>query len=192
MLPIEEESCAPVAENAVEIRDLEELSEKEDVTDQHSLPPCEPRHQASSHSRASEPTEHSYRSQISEIPTGGDVSGHSEASPYGPGGADLEAGSQGYLMLRHKSLKSPRYVPNCCAICLCEYEMGEKVVWSSNEGCPHAFHSECIVDWLTKMQDGTPCPCCRQSFTDLEEYRKERKITWRAGHTFNPSALTFR
>lgn len=24
-----------------------------------------------------------------------------------------------------------------------------------------------MMDWLIKVRDGTPCPCCRQEFTDL-------------------------
>ena len=31
-----------------------------------------------------------------------------------------------------------------------------------------AFHQECIVEWLVKMQDGTPCPCCRREFVKLD------------------------
>mmetsp|Transcript_15232 Transcript_15232/g.20793 ORF Transcript_15232/g.20793 Transcript_15232/m.20793 type:complete len:270 (-) Transcript_15232:587-1396(-) len=68
-----------------------------------------------------------------------------------------------------------RTVPNCCAICLCPYDIGDELVWSSNEACSHAFHSECIVDWLIKMQEGTPCPCCRQDFTNLPERSNEVK-----------------
>lgn len=79
-----------------------------------------------------------------------------------------------------------RPIPNQCAICLCDYEPGDTIVVSAssslrvNDGdgtsvtqrgnhCPHAFHQECIVEWLVKMQDGTPCPCCRQTFVELED-----------------------
>ena len=101
---------------------------------------------------------------------------------------DLEAATNGYLVLRDRDT-TLHTVPDCCAICLGNYEVGEKVVWSSNEDCPHAFHEECMVDWLTKMLDGTPCPCCRADFTDLEKFRRERRITWKAGHTFNSNAI---
>ena len=102
---------------------------------------------------------------------------------------DVEAPT-GSLRLRLEDGKTTT-VPNCCAICLGDYQVGETVVWSSNE-CPHAFHRECIIDWLTKMQEGTPCPCCRQDFTDLDEYRRQRRITWRAGATFHPGSIVLR
>jgi hypothetical protein len=87
-----------------------------------------------------------------------------------------------------------RRVPNCCAICLAPYEVNETVVWScchgqtshtnhsSNDnatnstGCNHAFHYDCMIDWLIKVQDGTPCPCCRQEFTDLPMLPRRRKL----------------
>lgn len=77
-----------------------------------------------------------------------------------------------YVTLRTELGK--RAVPNACAICLCTYEEGETVVWSPHRACQHAFHEECVVEWFVKMQDGTPCPCCRQEFTDLEQYKKKK------------------
>jgi hypothetical protein len=41
------------------------------------------------------------------------------------------------------------------------------------------------------MQPETPCPCCRQEFTDLETLRKERKIKWGVDRAFNPSVVSF-
>lgn len=64
------------------------------------------------------------------------------------------------------SLESHK-IPIQCAICLDDYERGDIVVTSCSE-CPHAFHQQCIVEWLVKMQDGTPCPCCRRTFVDLD------------------------
>jgi Ring finger domain len=98
----------------------------------------------------------------------------------------------GYLMLRSPCLRRPRPVPNCCAICIAPYEKDEEVVWSSNRLCKHAFHLDCIMDWLIKSFDGTPCPCCRQDFTDLVLYRQEKKIIWQPGNAFNPSVIVFR
>eukprot|EP00978_Attheya_sp_CCMP212_P020694 scaffold59538_cov59-Attheya_sp.AAC.3 len=63
-------------------------------------------------------------------------------------------------------------VPNSCAICLSGYEIGSSVTWSplvNGEGklplCQHAFHTECILTWLSKQNgDSLQCPCCRQDF----------------------------
>jgi len=84
---------------------------------------------------------------------------------------DIESGEpkEVYLPLSNsKGGKSTerRKIPNCCAVCLCSYDVGDTVVWSSNKNCQHAFHEECIVPWLTKNQSGE-CPCCRCPFTDL-------------------------
>lgn len=114
---------------------------------------------------------------------------------------DWEATSHahGWLRLPQTTTSSTgkereRVVPNCCAICLMPYEIDETVVWSSNPACPHAFHEDCLLDWLvhgasSSKQEGTPCPCCRQSFTDLRTFRKERKIRWAAENTFNTAVL---
>jgi hypothetical protein len=101
----------------------------------------------------------------------------------------------GFLQLRHSTVltgEKARKVSNCCAICLASYATGNVVVWSSNAGCPHVFHEACLMDWLThSQQDGTSCPCCRQSFLpDLEHFRKERSIRWAAERAFNPQAVS--
>lgn len=71
-----------------------------------------------------------------------------------------------------------------CAICLAEYEPNERVSWASNQDCTHAFHEDCVVEWLvslgrTKSKNKRftvepteaqllnyqlECPCCRQDF----------------------------
>jgi hypothetical protein len=51
--------------------------------------------------------------------------------------------------------------PTTCDICLLDYEVGEEVAWSTNEGCIHAFHKECIVDWLLR---NPKCPLCRRDY----------------------------
>ena len=111
---------------------------------------------------------------------------------------DIEAGEQdgGSLSLHdedtgHLKLRTGKLVPNCCAVCLSGYRVGDVVTWSSNPKCVHAFHRECVVDWLIKMQPETPCPCCRQEFTDLEDIRKERKIKWVGTNAFDFNAVRF-
>ncbi|KAL3918591.1 MAG: hypothetical protein SGILL_004162 [Bacillariaceae sp.] len=57
-------------------------------------------------------------------------------------------------------------VPAVCAICLCGYEIEDSVTYSK---CPHAFHTECIVQWLAKSNEGNPkCPCCRQVYCEIQ------------------------
>lgn len=85
-----------------------------------------------------------------------------------------------------------RQVPNNCAICLSSYEIGDKVVWSSNEKCNHAFHVDCIVEWLIKMQEGTPCPCCRQEFTNLPPFVPQNTGDISDRTSFNPDVISFR
>jgi hypothetical protein len=103
----------------------------------------------------------------------------------------------GYLILRPGNARrppknNPRMVSNCCAVCLEEYAIDDIVVWSCNQQCKHAFHQECILEWLNKVQDGgTPCPCCRQEFTDWETIRQLRKIKWAADKAFDVNALRF-
>eukprot|EP00980_Cylindrotheca_fusiformis_P001275 scaffold333_cov133-Cylindrotheca_fusiformis.AAC.1 len=79
--------------------------------------------------------------------------------------------------------KPLRLVQNLCPICLCNYEIGTMIVWSSNEACEHAFHFECIEEWLMNQREGPLCPCCRRDFIidpfDLdgeEECEKENFI----------------
>mmetsp|Transcript_10606 Transcript_10606/g.19337 ORF Transcript_10606/g.19337 Transcript_10606/m.19337 type:complete len:251 (+) Transcript_10606:591-1343(+) len=85
-----------------------------------------------------------------------------------------------------------RSIPNCCAVCLSSYEVDDNVVWSCNPMCQHAFHQECVLEWLIKMQDGTPCPCCRQEFTDLESQEETPKdVEGSSVRSFNLAAVSF-
>ena len=83
------------------------------------------------------------------------------------------------------SYDSSHKVPNECAICLTGYEVGETIVTSFDGQCPHAFHQECIVEWLVKMQDGAPCPCCRRTFIELDPHNPRGASVSRSGNTNN-------
>mmetsp|Transcript_37247 Transcript_37247/g.78550 ORF Transcript_37247/g.78550 Transcript_37247/m.78550 type:complete len:298 (-) Transcript_37247:212-1105(-) len=86
-----------------------------------------------------------------------------------------------------------------CAICLMEYEISDRISWSSNAACTHVFHEDCIVQWLVSLgrtkskqqrfsEDPDEaqllnytleCPCCRQEFiarkvADLPEVCDDR------------------
>ena len=100
----------------------------------------------------------------------------------------VEECESGYLML-----PGMHQVPNCCAICLCPYEVAETVIWSNNRACKHAFHEECISEWLLKLHEGTSCPCCRQEFLPIMSsgVAPQRPVSWAPG-AFDTSAISFR
>lgn len=50
---------------------------------------------------------------------------------------------------------------DCCAICLVEYQDGDEISWSHNSSCGHAFHHDCIIEWLLTRDE---CPCCRRDY----------------------------
>jgi hypothetical protein len=87
----------------------------------------------------------------------------------------------------------PRTVPNVCAICLDSYKPDDNVVWSSNIDCSHAFHQDCILDYLVKLKvkDAVPCPCCRQDFMDLSSPPEadENGATFNDDHTEELNAV---
>lgn len=84
--------------------------------------------------------------------------------------------------------RQSREVPNGCAVCMDPFRVGDRVCWSSNNGCPHAFHEKCLVNWLlvlgrrrrmrmvrTASSDDVDltaydmlCPCCRQDFVKTD------------------------
>ena len=60
-----------------------------------------------------------------------DVGGAVPAEQDGEGGGeDLEGDIDGFV-LSHVRLPQGRTVPNCCAVCLCPYEDGDSLVFSS-------------------------------------------------------------
>lgn len=59
-----------------------------------------------------------------------------------------------------------RNVPPACTICLCPYEVKDEVTWSPKDHCSHAFHKDCLLQWLEKKEQPL-CPVCRQEFCDL-------------------------
>ncbi len=63
--------------------------------------------------------------------------------------------------------RSSLYSPKICPICLEEYKVGEEIAWSNNHECPHAFHLDCILDWLMENDD---CPLCRGKYLYAEEH----------------------
>ena len=60
-----------------------------------------------------------------------------------------------------------RGISSYCNICLLEYEEGDIVVWSRRpDGCHHAWHEDCLLDWLKRKPS---CPNCRQVYFAVED-----------------------
>ena len=59
-----------------------------------------------------------------------------------------------------------------CPICWEGYKVGEKVCWSMNEECHHAFHFDCMVNWLV---DHDHCPLCRSPYLTAKKETKKRE-----------------
>mmetsp|Transcript_35210 Transcript_35210/g.77171 ORF Transcript_35210/g.77171 Transcript_35210/m.77171 type:complete len:557 (+) Transcript_35210:203-1873(+) len=56
---------------------------------------------------------------------------------------------------------------NQCSICLDGYEQGDTyVTWPTT--CPHRFHHDCLLDWLTRRVN-TACPCCRRDLISNDD-----------------------
>ena len=51
--------------------------------------------------------------------------------------------------------------PSVCAICLSDFEAGDKVAHSNNMNCRHSFHASCVIPWLQRQKI---CPMCRCYF----------------------------
>ena len=70
--------------------------------------------------------------------------------------------------------ENKKTVPICCAICLDVYGVGDSVVWASNDECSHAFHQNCVIEYLAKLNCiEMPCPCCQKKVCNLSESETE-------------------
>jgi len=74
---------------------------------------------------------------------------------------------------------SGRCIDGTCAFCLEEYKTGDKVVWSGLE-CQHAFHKDCLMQWLSKGKKR--CPICRHWFvpgSKIDDQKVTHGEAWR-------------
>ena len=79
--------------------------------------------------------------------------------------------------------KTPRCVDGSCALCIDEYETGDNVVWSDSQ-CSHAFHKECLMQWLIKGKKR--CPLCRHWFvpgTKIDDQKVTHGEAWQRALT---------
>lgn len=56
----------------------------------------------------------------------------------------------------HYMQREDVYSDPMCSICLVDLEVGNRIVQLEN--CSHAFHAECISEWVTRKAQ---CPACR-------------------------------
>ncbi len=59
-----------------------------------------------------------------------------------------------------------------CSICISHYDVGDKIVWSPSSPCPHIYHLDCILSWISVGK--RKCPYCREFFTekiDIDEIK---------------------
>eukprot|EP00978_Attheya_sp_CCMP212_P045131 scaffold334574_cov49-Attheya_sp.AAC.1 len=79
-------------------------------------------------------------------------------------GTNNESDPEHYVLVLQSD---KRKVSPACAVCMEEYVCGDEVIWSMNDLCPHVFHEDCILTWLSKGKKR--CPCCRQFYVkDVE------------------------
>jgi hypothetical protein len=56
-----------------------------------------------------------------------------------------------------------------CPICIEPFAVDEIVSYSPNKACSHAFHHECIKEWL--LRNGN-CPFCREVYLPIDEHKQ--------------------
>jgi hypothetical protein len=59
-----------------------------------------------------------------------------------------------------------------CSICIEEFQHGEKVRLLPR--CGHAFHTDCILPWLTEGQEY--CPCCKMAVLSFQNTEKGGEV----------------
>ena len=65
---------------------------------------------------------------------------------------------------RRSTMASVESMEHVCPICLGSYEQGNMLFVSKE--CSHIFHSECILEWLTQLEE---CPICRVKMVTEDE-----------------------
>eukprot|EP00978_Attheya_sp_CCMP212_P032062 scaffold123514_cov54-Attheya_sp.AAC.2 len=104
------------------------------------------------------------RSQIRENMLTKNIEDNENASSTSAAMEINDKDSSGKLSSRswHSTVSSAKTQPigvkSECPICLSGYDIGDTMCWSKNEKCNHAFHEECILQWLEKHRE---CPLCR-------------------------------
>nr|XP_009598509.1 RING-H2 finger protein ATL56-like [Nicotiana tomentosiformis]XP_016477729.1 PREDICTED: RING-H2 finger protein ATL56-like [Nicotiana tabacum] len=81
--------------------------------------------------------------------------------------------SSKFVYKKRKLLGLAATEPHDCAICLCEFEHGDK--GRKIESCSHMFHENCLDKWLIYGKGQATCPLCRSAIIPenmMEDHRK--------------------
>ena len=82
-------------------------------------------------------------------------------------------------LAQSREIESSQFVSSsCCSICLDEFEEGEKLRLLPR--CNHAFHTDCILPWLTERQGC--CPMCKTPVLPDEQQRSRRSSSRRSSN----------
>jgi hypothetical protein len=74
------------------------------------------------------------------------------------GNIDSNAQSKRTIRSMLSTWRRPSQSDSCC-ICLEAYRPGDRICAATTTSCDHAFHKECIFEWL--QNDHNDCPLCR-------------------------------
>mmetsp|Transcript_17808 Transcript_17808/g.35849 ORF Transcript_17808/g.35849 Transcript_17808/m.35849 type:complete len:229 (+) Transcript_17808:744-1430(+) len=97
------------------------------------------------------------------VSTADDSQGKSQSNineENGDAGGEAGGGGGGAIVASDEDVWYESEEPSC-SICLCAYEPGDDICWSCNTRCTHAFHVECMSEWLQNHND---CPQCRREY----------------------------
>mmetsp|Transcript_27462 Transcript_27462/g.61006 ORF Transcript_27462/g.61006 Transcript_27462/m.61006 type:complete len:780 (+) Transcript_27462:228-2567(+) len=97
------------------------------------------------------------------VSTADDSQGNSQSNineENGDAGGEAGGGGGGAIVASDEDVWYESEEPSC-SICLCAYEPGDDICWSCNTRCTHAFHVECMSEWLQNHND---CPQCRREY----------------------------
>ena len=65
------------------------------------------------------------------------------------------------LLIEERNIIPEEILGTDCPICFEVYKEGDVIGISHDSDCPHIFHKDCIVNWLSRDDR---CPTCRRIY----------------------------
>ena len=118
----------------------------------------------------------------------GITNNQSEKDPYhDEEAAESSSPSASPTITTKETTNSP--IKAACPICLDTYQIGDDVIFSRNNDCPHTFHLDCMMEWLLmptqdeedeNWEEGVvrcrdDCPLCRVDYLKFTKIVDEEK-----------------